>query len=111
MAYAIDTDGTRRAGSTLLDAGAAATDCVVAVRGAGRSAGAALGAPPPVGLSRSLADFVDTHTSALDGLAVAFEALGAAVAATAESAEHAELRATGVLKVAPAAPPTVPARP
>ncbi|WP_323097917.1 hypothetical protein [Intrasporangium sp. YIM S08009] len=104
MAYAIDTGGTRRAGATLLTSGTAATDCVVSVRGAGRSALAALGAQPPVGLARSLADFVDTHGAALDGLAVAFEALGTAAAATAGSAENAELRATAAFTGAPATP-------
>jgi hypothetical protein len=109
MAYAIDTDGTRRAGSTLLDAGTAATECTIAVRRAGGQAVAALGAEPPAGLSRSLADFVDTHVAALGGLAVAFEALGSAVGVTAASAEDAELRATAALGSGPSTP-SLPAR-
>ena len=109
MAYAIDTDGTRRAGSTLLDAGTAATECTVAARRAGGQALAALGAEPPAGLSRSLTDFVDTHAAALDGLAVAFEALGGAVRATAASGENAELRATAALGSGPSTP-SIPAR-
>ncbi|WP_076260428.1 hypothetical protein [Intrasporangium flavum] len=106
MAYAIDTDGTRRAGSTILDAGTAATDCTVAARRAGDHALAALGAAPPAGLSRSLTNFVDTHVAALDGLAVAFEALGAAVGATATSAEQAEQRATAAMAAASSTPTT-----
>ena len=96
MSYAIDTDGTRRVGSTLLTAGAGIADCATGFARAGRLAEVACGKAHPA-LSASLAGFVATHLAALGAAATAFGALGDALDQTAIAAHATEVHAATML--------------
>ncbi|GAB3885610.1 hypothetical protein [Terrabacter terrigena] len=108
MSYAIDTDGTRRVGSTLLTAGAGLADCATGFARAGRSAALGCGDDHPA-LAASLARFVAGHLAALEAAATGFAALGDALDQTALSAHATEVHAATML--ASAAGSTGTARP
>lgn len=74
MAYAIDTDGTRAVGSTVLTTGEALRDCAVGLAHAGGQARSAVGGEPVLG--PALATFVAAHERSVGTLALAYAALG-----------------------------------
>ncbi|MGO4599032.1 hypothetical protein [Terrabacter sp. 2RAF25] len=96
MSYAIDTQGTRRVGSTLLTAGSGLADCARGFARAGRSAKLGCGDAHPA-LSVSLAAFVASHLAALEAASTGFAALGDALDQTALAADATEVRAALVL--------------
>ena len=75
MAYAIDTDGTRAVGSTVLTTGKALRDCSVGIAQAGGQARSAVGGGQPV-LGPALAAFVAAHERKVGTLALAYAGLG-----------------------------------
>ena len=75
MAYAIDTDGTRRVGTTVLTTGEALRDCATGLAHAGGQASGAVGDGQPV-LSPCLEAFLLAHQREVATLALAFSALG-----------------------------------
>lgn len=75
MAYAIDTDGTRAVGTTVLTTGEALRDCSVGLAHAGGQLRGAVGGEQPV-LGPALAAFVAAHERSVGTLALAYSALG-----------------------------------
>ncbi|NUO36009.1 MAG: hypothetical protein HOQ27_13240 [Dermatophilaceae bacterium] len=96
MSYAIDTEGTRRVGSTLLTAGAGMADCATGFARAGRLASVGCGDAHPA-LSSTLESFVATHLAALQAASTGFAALGDALDQTASSAQLTEVHAASVI--------------
>lgn len=90
MSYAIDTDGTRGVGSTLLTTGAELRDCGTTVAFAGGLLRTAVGADHPA-LPAALDDFLTTHLTALEAIAAGCSALARALTWTAQSAHEVEL--------------------
>lgn len=108
MSYAIDTEGTRRVGSTLLTAGSGLADCATGFARSGRSATLACSDAHPA-LASSLAGFVASHLAALEAAATGFAALAVALDQTAIAADATEVNA--VLILASAGGPTGPTHP
>lgn len=75
MAYAIDTDGTRAVGTTVLTTGQALRDCATGLAHAGGQARSAIGGGQPV-LGPALEAFLTAHQREVGTLALAFSALG-----------------------------------
>ena len=75
MAYAIDTDGTRAVGTTVLTTGEALRDCATGLAHAGGQARNAVGRGQPV-LGHALEAFLAAHQREVATLALAFSALG-----------------------------------
>ena len=96
MSYAIDTEGTRRVGSTLLTAGAGFADCATGFARVGSFAEMACGDSHPA-LNASLAGFVGAHLAALEAAATAFGALGDALDQTAIAAHATEVHTATLL--------------
>jgi hypothetical protein len=90
MSYAIDDDGTRRIGTTLLTSHTVVKDCTTMLAHAAGQARAGLGTSHPM-LVDVLGDFVATHVVALDTLALSFAGLGRTVRWVAESHRETEL--------------------
>lgn len=75
MAYAIDTDGTRAVGTTVLTTGEALRDCATGLAHAGGQALSSVGRGQPV-LRSTLEAFLMAHQREVATLALAFSALG-----------------------------------
>lgn len=96
MSYAIDTDGTRRVGTTLATTGAELRDCSTAFAYAAGLVRAGIADDQPA-LAASLHDFLAIHLRALAGMATGFEALAGRLTWTALSAHEVELAAAAEL--------------
>lgn len=92
MSYAIDTDGTRQVGTTLLTTGAELRDCATTFAYAAGLARRGVADDQPA-LTASLQDFLSTHLRALAVITTACEALAGQLTWTALSALEVELAA------------------
>lgn len=90
MTYAIDTDGTREVGSTLLTTSTALRDCGTAAAYAAGLASRGVADDQP-SLSAALRDFTDTHLRALELFTAAYAALAGDLTWAAWSAHQVEL--------------------
>ena len=96
MSYAIDTEGTRGVGSTLLTTGLELRDCGTAFAYAGGLVRSGIGADHPA-LPAAIADFVATHQAALEAIAAACSGLGQRLTWAAQSGHEVEISvATGL---------------
>ncbi|HKX66668.1 MAG TPA: hypothetical protein VJN29_05530 [Intrasporangium sp.] len=104
MSYSIDTDGTRRLGSSLRASGSELRDCATTFAYAAGLAGRGI-AVDHVGLAQSLHEFGTTHLAVIEALAAASAALARDLTWAAQSAHEAEVAVAGALGAAGAQPP------
>lgn len=104
MTYAIDTEGTRRAGSTLLTSGAELRDCGTAFAYAGGLAQRGMGGDQAA-LAGALGHFVNTHLAAIEAIALGGSALARNLTWAAQSAHQVELSVAADLGREGALPP------